>query len=209
MTSAPAHDDPFAPARSALYAGLIAWLVLAALAQIIFIAHWPLYVLGQPIPWPGAVVVAAIRLGVYTGLAWGILHREQAAWAGTVLELARTFLIFIAIGTMREGLLIGDVYPAAWLQGLLAGALPLVWLINGLMAGGWRPHPALDVASFARVLAAAAGIGAIWLRRREEDYGVPATAQWRVLFGKGLPVVLVLSLAEGLAWFLAVGAFVR
>lgn len=209
MTSAPAHDDPFAPARSALHAGLIAWLVLAALAQILFIGHWPLYVLGLPIPGGAALGVAVVRLGVYSGLAWGILHREQAGWAGTVLELARTFLIFVAIGTMREGLLIGDVYPAAWLQGLLSAALPLVWVLNGLMAGGWRPHPALDVASFSRVLAAAAGIFAMWLRRREEDYGVPPGGQWKTLFGKGLPVVLVLSFVEGVAWVLAYGVAAR
>jgi hypothetical protein len=59
------------------------------------------------------------------------------------------------------------------------------------------------------VLAAAAGILAIWLRRREEDYGVPAGEQWKRLLGKGLPVVLVLSLVEGLAWVLAAGASAR
>jgi hypothetical protein len=176
--------------------------MLAALGQVFYLAHWPLYVLDTWIPRPAAVGVALVRLGIYLGLAWGILHRERTAWAGTVLELARTFASFILLAFLQDRLLSGDLYPAKWLQGLLCGALPAVWLMNGLLAGGWRPRTAVDVASFIRVLAATAGIGSLGLRRAHGEFGVPADRTWPAL-ARGLPVVLVLSVVEGLALFLA------
>jgi hypothetical protein len=108
---------------------LTGWVLLALFAQVLFLAQWPLFVLDHAIEPPGSQVLAVLRLGAYAGLAWGLLNRGAAAWAMLVLELWRSFGLFVALLILREAN-IGVVYPCPWAQGLLAGALPLMLPIN-------------------------------------------------------------------------------
>jgi hypothetical protein len=182
------------------------WLALAAVAQVAYLAHWPMFILGTPIPRAAAVAVALVRLGVYAGLAAGIAAREPTAWAGTLLEMARSFLLFAAYVALNGWSLPGSIYPAGWAQGVLGAALPVVILLNALLSAGWRPGPAADMrlSAAARIFAALCGFSAISLRRKMRRFNVRKEERWTVVLLRGLPVVLVLSVVEGAAFLLAV-----
>ena len=179
--------------------------MLAALAQLLHLGHWPLRLFGDPVVPLGAAVVALARLGVYAGLAYGLAGRAPAAWAGAFLELVRTFLLLVLLASTQGGMLHGLVYPAGWAQGLLSvGLLPIVGVNMGLNAG-WRPGPGLEAWIFTGVqlLAAAAALAAMGLRRRAPLFGVEEKEETGVLLREGLPLVLPLALIEWLAWLLS------
>lgn len=181
------------------------WFLLAALSQLLYLAHWPLYLGGRWIPFLPALAVAFTRMGLYTGLGLGLLRRDRAAWAGSVLEIGRTVLLFLLAVLFHGGALMGALFPAWWAQGLLSAVLPLQLGLLAALDWGWRPGPGLEVNVMlaARLLLAASVLGALSLRRRGEEFGVAPGAGWRVLFGAGLPLVLVLTAVEAVAWLLA------
>jgi hypothetical protein len=182
-----------------------AWLCLAAAAQLVYLCHWPLYVFGSPIAWTGSIGVALVRMGVYTGLAWGLVQRERTAWAGTVLELGRSFLLFAVEMALQGWSLPGASYPAGWAQGLLSAGLPLVVAVNTGLAAGWRPGPGLDhrIEIAARVFGGLTGLSALWLRRESSLFPTGKPDSGRALFWKGAPLVLILTACELTAYFLA------
>lgn len=181
------------------------WFLLAALSQLLYLAHWPLYLGGRWIPFLPAVAVALVRMGFYTGLGLGLLRRERTAWAAGVLEIGRTVLLFLAAVALHEGSFTGAIFPAWWAQALLAAVLPLLLGILVALDGGWRPGSGLEVNVIiaARLLLAASVLSALTLRRRNAEFGVADRDRWRVLLGAGLPVALVLTGVEALAWLLA------
>lgn len=181
------------------------WFLLAAFAQLLYLVHWPLYLGGRWLPLLPAVVVAFARMGLYTGVGLGLLRRDRTAWAAGVWEVARTVVLFLASVFFHGGSLMGALFPAWWAQGLLSAALPLLLVLLVAVDWGWRPGSGLEVniMAAARILIAASVIGALSLRRRGEEFGVESRAGWRVLFGAGLPLVLVLSAVEAAAWLLA------
>ena len=196
MTDAPSRTDT--ESYSFAVSCVAVWLALAAIGQLLYVGQWPVFVLGVRVPVLLGMGVAFARLGIYSGLAWGVLHRDPVAWAGTVMELARTFVVFVVHSMLRDGSMPAEIYPASWADGLLAGALPIVWGLNVLLSGGWRPGPTFetDVATAVRLIAALAGITAVWFRRRAPLFGVPKEAHWTTLVTRGLPVVAILSLVE-------------
>jgi hypothetical protein len=179
--------------------------LLAAFSQLFYLAHWPLYLGGRWIPFLPALAVAFLRMGVYTGLGLGLLRRDRTAWAGCVLEIGRTVLMFLLAVVFHGGSLMGALFPAWWAQGLLSAVLPLLLALLAALDWGWRPGSGLEVyLMFAvRILVAATVLGAMALRRRGEEFGVAPGGGWRILLGAGLPVVLVLTAAEAVAWLLA------
>ena len=204
MTDPPPHDSESEP-WDLLLAALPFWVALAAAAQLVYVAHWPMLLLGTPVPRVAALGVAFVRMGVYAGLAAGLAAREPAAWAGVLLELARSFLLFAAHLALSGWTVPGAVYPAGWAQGLLSAALPFVVLVNAALAGGWRPGPGLAVrmSLLARILGGLAGISALALRRKARPFRIAKEERLRVLLRDGLPVPLLLTAAEGLAFYLA------
>jgi hypothetical protein len=192
-------------APSTLLRLLPIWLCLAAAAQLIYLCHWPLYVFGSPISWTGSIFVALVRLAIYTGLAWGLVRRERTAWAGTVLELGRSFLLFAVEMALQGWSLPGASYPAGWAQGLLSAALPVVLAVSTALAAGWRPGPALDrqIEIAARIFGGLAGLSALWLRKDGTFFDGGKPDSGRALVLRGLPVVLVLAACEAAAYLLA------
>jgi hypothetical protein len=180
---------------------LQAWLLLTALAQLMHVGHWPMSLFGVAVPRGAALGVALVRLGLYSGLAWGLGAREPSAWAGTVLELVRTVLVLVLLVLLRRWTSAGVLYPAPWSQGLLGGALPAAMLANLALDAGWRPGSGLEVMIFsgAQMLAGLGALAALWLRDHGLLFGVPPSERGKVLFGKGLPLVLVIGAAEALA----------
>jgi len=197
-------DAPGAP-PSPLLDALAGWLLLASFAHLMHLAGWPLYVFGTQLSLLGKLLVALARLGIYAGLAWGLLTRQRTAWAGTVVELARTFLCFVATARLQEATLNSATYPAGWAQCLLAGALPVVLLANAGLAAGWRPGSWLDfaVGVSARLLGPLTGLAALWLQRQGEAFAANGPADWKTLLRDGLPFALALSACEGAALLLA------
>lgn len=187
---------------------LAACCVLAGLSQLCFLANWPLYVLEARIGfWPGTLV-AIVRMGVYLGLAWGLAQRRPEAWAGTLLELIRTF--FLVVTPMVQALVRHEpqpasFFPAAWAQGLLSGALPLAVLLNGAIALGWRPGALLEtpLSALVKVLAAVGFSTATWLWREPAQFHLEPSERVGSLLGRGLPFVILLSLVEFTALLLS------
>jgi hypothetical protein len=181
---------------------------MAALGQVAYLAQWPLYVAGVAVPrWPAAAV-ALVRMGIYAGLGWGLLWGERRAWLGVFLETGRTLAFFAGPLLLRDASLVSPVFPAAWLQGLLTGALPFVITANTALAAGWSPGGDVEPAAafVIRLLAAWLGISALWLRRQERWFKGAARLTWREVLRDGLPPVLVLSAVEGTAALLALRA---
>jgi hypothetical protein len=180
---------------------LQAWLILAALSQLIFVAHWPMYLFGTLIPRLPALGVALVRMGVYSGMAFGLGTRSRAAWAGTILELARTFILLAFLALQRDWVLTGLVYPASWAQGLLSAALPLAFVANVALARGWRPGSSLEMhlAAAVRLLGGLCGLGSLWLRRQGSAFHIPARDQWRTVLREGAPIFVVLTACEFVA----------
>jgi hypothetical protein len=185
---------------------LTAWLLLTAAAQLLFLSNWPMYVVGPPearlerlpllvilpvAPLP-AVLVALVRMGVYAGLAWGILLREPVAWAAVRWEFGRSFLLFIAVLINQGWMLHGALFPAAWAQGLLVGALPALLATNAALATGWRPGPAAErnAALGARLLTAGSVFLFFWMARQPRPVGPPAVARRQALWSWA-PVLLI------------------
>lgn len=181
------------------------WFFLAALSQLLYLAHWPLYLGGRWIPFLPALAVAFTRMGLYAALGGGLLRRDRVAWAGSVLEIVRTVLLFLLAVIFHGGSLMGALFPAWWAQGLLSAVLPLQLGLLTAVDWGWRPGSGLEVNILlgARLLVAGSVLSALSLRRRGVDFGAGPNAGWRVLFGSGLPLVLVLTAVEAAAWLLA------
>jgi hypothetical protein len=181
------------------------WFLLAAFSQFLYLAHWPLYLGGRWIPFFPALAVAFTRMGLYVGLGTGLLRRDRVAWAGSVLEIGRTVLLFLLAVLFHGGSLMGALFPAWWAQGLLSAVLPLQLVLLTAVDWGWRPGSALEVNILlgARLLVAATLLGALFLRRRGAEFGAGPNAGWRVLLGTGLPVAFVLTAVEVVAWLLA------
>jgi hypothetical protein len=187
---------------------ITAWLFAAALAQLMFLAHWPMHVFGQVVGWEPGVVVALVRMGVYGGLAWGMLHHRREAWAATVLELLRSLICFMTPLLLGDRSLTAAAYPTAWAQGLLTAVLPLLLPLDVAVAGGWRPpYWYEDVLNMAlRMWGATSVFAALWLRHRGAAFGAPPQREWVTIFREGLPPVLLVAAVEGvtLYWSLAV-----
>ena len=201
VTPEPAGEGDLTRSHAVLLRVLQVWLCLAVLGQLMYLAHWPMYVLGTAIPQPASLGVAFVRLGIYGGLAWGLLTGREEAWAGIVLEQFRTFLAFVAHSLLQNDMAMGSVYPAGWTQGLLSGALPFVAVLNVALGMGWRPGSRLNenVFALAQYGAVIAFLAGLWLRRQAFLFGVDKAVHQRVLLGRGLPIVLVISGVEALA----------
>lgn len=179
------------------------WLFAAAFAQLLFLAYWPLHVLGVPVVRLPAVLVALVRLGFYSGLAWGLWQGQRLAWSAAILELGRSLLFFMVPVVFGGTALAGSAYPTAWAQGLLTAALPVLFPFDAALAAGWRPPPNLEhlLALVLRFWGALAGIAALWLRRTPVGMEVPPERQWQTLLREGLPLVLLLATVESAALF--------
>lgn len=182
---------------------LAAWMFLAAFGQLAHVAGWPVSIAGRPVGDLGGTVVALTRMSVYFALAAGLLVRSREAWAGTVLEMARTFIYFLlSVGEGGHGRLL-DLYPAAWAQGVLSGAIPILWVTHLFLSNGWRPRAAVDVVTNAvHIGAASMAVGAVWLRRQYPWFHVSRPAWLRVLILDGVPIVFILSMVELMALWL-------
>ncbi len=186
------------PKPSLVIRSLPFWMGLAVLAQLFHLAYWPLTVLGVELPRGAAVAVALVRLGLYAGLGWGLLQRQPAAWAGAVLELARTFLLFAVLALLHRGTGRAPLYPADWAQALLGCGLPFLYAVRVALGAGWRPGPGLEPAVFTAVqlLAGFLAISAVSLQRERACFNVSDEQEGRVLLLQGVPFVLVLSAVE-------------
>jgi hypothetical protein len=181
------------------------WFFLAAFAQLGYLAQWPMDVIGTRVAPHGGLLVALVRLGVYSAIGYGLVHRQPDAWAGAVLELMRSFGVFFLMLWRSEWSLEGAVFPAPWMQGVLSGALPALLALNTAIAAGWRPGADLETGleSIARFLACASGLGSLWLSRQSPVFGVPEQRSWPVLLRDGLPLVGLVAAAEAAAVFLS------
>lgn len=198
--------------RTALLLGLlVGWLALAALGQLAFLAHWPLYVCGRQAPYEAAAALALVRLGVYAGLAWGVSQRHPVGWAGAVSELLRTVLLFLGL-LLRDPFAWG-LYPAAWAQGLLAALLPLVVGLNTVLASGWELGTRVEELLFlaGRLCVAGGLIGALSLRHTLDPFHIAPRDHVRVLCRFGLLWSGTVALAElaALGWTLRSGVGVQ
>ncbi len=194
--------------RTALLLGLlVGWLALAALGQLAFLAHWPLYVCWRQVPYEAAAAVGLVRLGVYAGLAWGVARRHPGGWAGAVAELLRTVLLFLSL-LVRDPFTWG-LYPAAWAQGLLSALLPLVVGLNTVLASGWELGTHVEEHLFlaGRLCVAGGLIGALSLRRSLDPFRIAPRDHVRVLCRSGLLWSGAVALAElaALGWALRGG----
>lgn len=182
---------------------IVVWVAVAALAQLLFLAYWPLHVLGLPIARLPALGVALVRLGIYSGLWWGLVRGQRVAWAATVLELARSLIFFMVPFVFGERALMAAAYPTVWAQGLLTAGLPLILPFDVALAMGWRPPFQLELALALplRLWGATAAVAALWLRRHASGFEVPPEHRWLTLLKDGLPVVLLLSAVESGALF--------
>lgn len=199
-----------ASSRSSLgHACITAWLFIAALSQLLYLAHWPMHVFGVPVAWLPAGLVALTRLGVYSALAWGMLERRREAWAATILELLRSLVCFMVPVVFGDRT--ASAYPTAWAQGLLTAALPLLLIIDVCLANGWRPHQALEawLALMLRLWGASAVIAAMWLRRHDEGFDLKPPGGWIGLLKEGLPLVMLMGFVEGAALFWSLAARFR
>jgi hypothetical protein len=164
-----------------------------------------MYLVGVHVPSAAAMPVAFLRLGVYTGLAWGLLRRDRAAWAGVVLELVRSVAGFVLAIIARKWMMTSGLYPASWAQGLLSGALPLLVAANAALAAGWSPGPVVEtwVTTGARLLAGLFTLACLWLRRRAAVFQVPDPLSFKTLVRSGFPPAGVLAAAEAIALYTA------
>jgi len=178
-----------------------AWMLLAAVAQLAFLAHWPLYVAGRVVGDWGTLAVALGRLGLYSALGLGLLRGDRTAWAGTTLELGRSFLLFLVPVWGEDRQLAGALFPANWAQGALSGCIPLLILVNGALAAGWSPGSRLDfyAAAAVRVVAGICAFSALGLHRRSRAVGVSEGESGPVLWSRGLPVIGAVTALEALA----------
>lgn len=181
------------------------WFLFAALSQLLYLVHWPLYLGGRWIPFLPATAVALVRMGLYTGLGLGLLRRDRTAWAASLLEIIRTVLLFLLAVAFHRGSLMGALFPAWWAQALLSAVLPVLLAFLVALDWGWRPGSALEanVMLAVRLLVAGSVLGALTLRRKSAEFGVVDRGRWRVVLGAGLPLVLLLSVVEAAAWLLA------
>lgn len=186
------------------YRLLSLWLMAAALGQLCYLAGWPMYLGGMRVGELPAMAVAFVRLGLYSGLAWGIERRDAGAQAATVLELLRSFVLFALLARLRGDTLAGAIYPAGWVQGALGGVLPLLVVLNALLTAGWGPAVGLarNAHWLAGLAAAGAGITALWLQREPlpgevaADGRPPRSPGWLPLLREGLPYTAVLTSVE-------------
>jgi len=164
-----------------------------------------MYLYGRWLPFLPAVMVALVRMGIYSGLAWGLVRRDPAAWAGCLAELMRSVLLFLVAVWQHERTLTSELFPAWWAQGVFSGALPVLLVLLTALDWGWRPGSGLivQVSVAARLIVAATVLAAMSLRKQGPMFEIAAPRENRVLITQGLPVVLVLSTAEAVAWYLA------
>ena len=202
-------DAPAAPlSRPLAWRLIVAWVMLAALAQLLYLGHWPMHVLGVPVSWASGVGVALVRIGFYTGMAWGLIGGSRVAWAATVLELARSLLFFFVPVVFGDRSLTVSAYPTLWAQGLLTAGLVFLLPLDIALALSWRPPPQLEpaLAIAMRVWGSSAALAGLWLRRYTVGYDVPPEgADWTML-RDGLPPVLLISAVEGGAVFWTLAA---
>lgn len=184
---------------------LPACLFLAALAQLLFLLHWPMHLYGRWIPYFPTVAVALVRMGIYSGLAWGLLRRDPTAWAGSLAELARSVLLFLLVIWQHGGALSSELFPAWWAQGLFSGALPVLLVLMTALDWGWRPGKDLiaGLSLAARLIVAVTVLTVMSLRRKAPLFRIALPSETRTLRARGLPVVLMLTTVEAAAWFLA------
>lgn len=201
----PATPAAAESARAPAAEFLAFWLALAALSQLAYLAHWPLFVFGMAVPFTLTVAVALVRMAVYLGLAEGLKRRDPAAWGGAMLELIRTVLVFALVARVQGWTVVVTVYPGGWTIGALAGALPVLLGLNSALSAGWRPGPGLerDTATAVQVLLVMLVWAAMALRREAPAFGIAPERQASMIFWRGLPFVALLSAAEGLAYWLA------
>jgi hypothetical protein len=175
-----------------------AWMLFAALGQLCFLAHWPLYVGDRVVGDWGTLAVAVFRLGVYAALGLGLLQGDRTAWAATVLELGRSFALFLIPVWGADRQLLGALFPGSWAQGALSGCVPLLILANGALAAGWSPGSRMDLfaAIAVRVAAGLCAFSALGLRRRFAPFGLSEAESGPALWRAGLPVVAAISAVE-------------
>jgi len=187
----------------ALLGVLATWLVMAAVGQLAYAAHWPLFVWGRQVSYSSALVLTFLRAGVYGGLAWGLIQRRQEAWAGSVVELGRTVLLFVVLAVQdQEG---WGLYPAAWSQGVLAAMLPFLVAAGTFSAFGCSLGSSFEDLLFfgCRLTVAGALLGSLVLRRLAGRFEVPGYRQFPTLLRYGLPYAVVLTGGEMLAFVVA------
>ena len=178
-----------------------AWLLLAALGQLVYLAQWPMQVWGFSVPALAAVIVALARLGVYTGLAWGLREGNPVARAAAIVELLRSFVLFVVLVRLWGLVLAGSVYPAGWCQGLFGGALPFLVVVNAAIASGWSPGAGIEIVTawVAGGLAIGLYAAALLLRQEARQAAAGGDAPTREAFWLGLAFPLLLTGIEGAA----------
>ncbi|MGV3722343.1 MAG: hypothetical protein ACO1SX_15660 [Actinomycetota bacterium] len=198
-------DRPEAASKSGSMGVLPACLILAALAQFLFLLHWPMYLYGRWTPYLPAVAVALVRMGVYAGLAWGLVRRDPTAWAGSLGELARSVLLFLLAIWQHGGTLTSELFPAWWAQGLFSAALPVLLVLLTALDWGWRPGTELiaGVSLAARIIVAVTVLTVMSLRRKAPLFRIEMPGENRVLLVRGLPVISILTVVEAIAWVFA------
>lgn len=205
MTLPPHSERPAEEARPLLHLVLPLFFLIAALSQLLFLFHWPMYLYGRWVPFLPAAGVALVRMGLYTGIGWGLFRRDAAAWAAGVGELARSVLLFLLAVWQHEGMLTGETFPAWWAQGVLSAALPVLLVLLTALDWGWRPGSrlVLQVSAAARFLAALAVFAAISLRGSAAHFGVEQKREAGVFLTRGLPLLVLLTAVELTAWLAA------
>ena len=199
-SEAPPHEAP-----DVLVKLLPSWFLIAALAQLLYLFHWPLSLYGRWLPFPAAAAVAITRTGVYAGLGIGLRRGDRLAWAGALVEIVRSVLLFLIAVWGHDGSLTDALFPAWWAQGLFSAVLPVHLLLLIGLEWGWRPGGNLDdhTLTAARVLVAVSAVAALSLRRAGAFLGVPESLQGRAVLVSGLPFGLLLTAVELAAWAVA------
>ena len=178
----------------------------AAASQLGYLVGWPMYLYGVAVWGVPAVLVAFLRLGVYSGIGAGLLLRENTAWGAAILEMWRSVFAVLLVYLLRKGAG-GPLFPAPWMQGMLSGAMPILVLLTVAVSAQWRPGPELDqhVDSGARILTAGLLLLSFSLRNQSEALDVPQENRTGILLARGLPVLLPVWLME----LVAVGMALR
>jgi len=178
-----------------------ALLLAAAIAQVVYLARWPLDLWTAPISFGLAAGVSVARAGVYTALAWGLRTGEPGVRSLAAIEFARSVLLFVLVFVIGQGGVGSALYPAPWCQGVLSAGLPLLVAINVALNRGWQPGAIAS--SQALVLAIALAVGAAMLadslwgeeaRRREADGRTRGYVRSVIT---GLPMLFGMSVLEG------------
>jgi hypothetical protein len=200
-------DDGAEESPDSLSALLPYWFLLAALAQLLFLFGWPMFVYGRWAPYPAVAAVALTRLGLYTALGAGLLRRDRIAWAGGLVEILRSVLLFLVAVWGHDGSLTDALFPAWWVQGLFSAVLPVHFGLLVAMEWGWRPGGTLEGYTMiaARILVAVAVVAAMSLRRSGTAMGVPRKRQLRAVLVSGLPFGVLITAVELAVWLAAGG----